>query len=540
MKARYREVRALPRLAWLARVRAGEDTVEVSHGQAVESKERFFVEGVWNAPFESGNFDTTECFFGSGAVLYPDAVVFVAAADTVDGLFYGERDGHYWIANSLPLLLGALDDRLDEGYDRYHECLDSVLRGIFDYEPRIATRKGEVRRLFCRNLRIDPSGAVLEEKPSSPRFASYDDYVAYLESAYAAIAQNARSLSRARPLQIFSTQSRGYDTTAVNAIAAKHGIDKVFTCTLSRDKNAFVDAERAGQLSDDGTLIGKSLGFECVPMDRVSFRRHFPDEELHYAGHHDCSDVNLREIHDHVGEAAVLLTGVRGEVWYGREFYKNKPGRGDSLMKFDMAGHGLSEVRLHSGLIHLPFPFLGARRQDDIHAITEAGDMAPWRLGTAYDRPVPRRIAEERGVPRELFGQVKLNTTVAFPKPAVPFDARLRREFLDHLVRTRRLARWQVALLPVVHRVNEMIHYRSPTRFRALYYLERALTKLLGRPYELPLLKENLRGALYCFCVNRLAARNAAALSAAQFAMPTARQQSASESDVVIARVEPV
>ena len=33
--------------------------------------------------------------------------------------------------------------------------------------------------------------------------------------------------------------------------------------------------------------------------------------------------------------------------------------------------------------------------------------MEPWRVHTNYDRPIPRRIAEEAGVPRELFGNKK-------------------------------------------------------------------------------------------------------------------------------------
>ncbi len=30
--------------------------------------------------------------------------------------------------------------------------------------------------------------------------------------------------------------------------------------------------------------------------------------------------------------------------------------------------------------------------------------MAPWSVGGRYDRPLPRRIAEEAGLPRERFG----------------------------------------------------------------------------------------------------------------------------------------
>lgn len=39
--------------------------------------------------------------------------------------------------------------------------------------------------------------------------------------------------------------------------------------------------------------------------------------------------------------------------------------------------------------------------------IAKSEAMRPWRLNTEYDRPIPRRIAEEAGVPRELFGQKK-------------------------------------------------------------------------------------------------------------------------------------
>lgn len=39
--------------------------------------------------------------------------------------------------------------------------------------------------------------------------------------------------------------------------------------------------------------------------------------------------------------------------------------------------------------------------------------MAPWKVGNiGYDRPIPRRIAEEKGVDRHLFGQSKKASTV--------------------------------------------------------------------------------------------------------------------------------
>jgi hypothetical protein len=44
--------------------------------------------------------------------------------------------------------------------------------------------------------------------------------------------------------------------------------------------------------------------------------------------------------------------------------------------------------------------------------------MKPWRIGGDYDRPVPRRLVESAGVPRELYGQNKKAITQPFWLPA--------------------------------------------------------------------------------------------------------------------------
>src|SRR5438067_688694 len=55
--------------------------------------------------------------------------------------------------------------------------------------------------------------------------------------------------------------------------------------------------------------------------------------------------------------------------------------------------------------------------------------MAPWRLGSDYDRPIPRRILEEAGIPRQLFGTRKkaVVETYNFPK-----NRALRRQFFAY------------------------------------------------------------------------------------------------------------
>ncbi len=43
-----------------------------------------------------------------------------------------------------------------------------------------------------------------------------------------------------------------------------------------------------------------------------------------------------------------------------------------------------------------------------LYAITRSEEMGPWTLGVSYDRPIARRLAEEAGVSRALFGQRKM------------------------------------------------------------------------------------------------------------------------------------
>ena len=76
----------------------------------------------------------------------------------------------------------------------------------------------------------------------------------------------------------------------------------------------------------------------------------------------------------------------------------------------DTNGLGLSEFRLKAGIIHCPVPFWGFGHVDDLWDLSHAEEMEAWRLNNAYDRPIPRRIVEDAGVPREMFGQKKSAT----------------------------------------------------------------------------------------------------------------------------------
>jgi hypothetical protein len=67
----------------------------------------------------------------------------------------------------------------------------------------------------------------------------------------------------------------------------------------------------------------------------------------------------------------------------------------------------LTEFRMRVGFLNASVPFFGCTRHPEIHAISTSVEMSPWSVGGSYDRPIPRRIAEEAGVPRDAFGVSK-------------------------------------------------------------------------------------------------------------------------------------
>jgi hypothetical protein len=480
------------------------ETVSVHHGLFVEVRDHFFIEGVWNGPFDKGNFGSTDCVFGTGAVLRNRSVLFVSSASTTDYLYYHQAAELVVVSNSLPLLLSYTGDSLDPHFTGYPVINDSIIAGINEYIRDIPTLKGSVKRLMYRNLEVSAGRVNETEKDMSPNFACYNDYYAYLAGNYQLIVDNIRDSSRKFPVQIFSTQSKGYDSTALNAIAAKFGIDNVFTITKGKSPKHFATRDKDTQIDDDGTAVCNALGLNFVPIDRRSFTREFDQEYLYYAALHYNQDANFNEIMGYVSDVSVILTGTLGEMWYTAQCCKDRPGYINAdLKRWDHGGHGLSEIRLVVGFIHLPLGYIGARRREDIFRITESPEMGPWRLENSYDRPIPRRIAEEAGVPRDLFGQVKVGSVVLFPSPSLPYGRGLREEFLESLVNEGIMTRWATKLWPFVHFVNTVISFRY--NYRAVYYLERLISRIIRKEFAFDSLWKRLDGSLFCFCVNKCA-----------------------------------
>ena len=128
------------------------------------------------------------------------------------------------------------------------------------------------------------------------------------------------------------------------------------------------------------------------------------------------------------------------------------------------AGAGMAEFRLRADFFDVPLPVFGAAATLDDPSLLDRDEMAPFRLGGRYDRPIPRRLAEEAGIPRGTFGLTKHAANVVLPVEGLDgFTARSRSSLADFAAtegrqlpsnRRRPFGRSQRAAVKVAERVR--------------------------------------------------------------------------------------
>ena len=81
-----------PKLAWVAVLERGTDTVHVRLGSHVELGDGWCVEAVWAGDFEHADFDRAELLFGSGIRCRGGRIVFVSTSTMLDRLWVIQMD----------------------------------------------------------------------------------------------------------------------------------------------------------------------------------------------------------------------------------------------------------------------------------------------------------------------------------------------------------------------------------------------------------------------------------------------------------------
>jgi hypothetical protein len=426
-------VPTLPRLAWAARVVPGDPIVRVLHGPWVETRGDRFVEGAWDAPFDAWDFGASEHLAGSGGAVVTDGVLFAAPANMYERLHSVRTREALSVSNSLAFVLAISGTRLDPSHRRYYlDLLDHYRCGIRVKRKRLRLDGGDTVALHdCCNVLVSPDARVTRrEKAWGPGPVDYDDYAALLDRTVAAIIANAADTARRHPYRPLAMVSQGYDSTAVAAIARDAGCREAVTFLRSQSAHGYVD--------DSGEDVARALGLTVTTYERNDFEAH-PDHRPEEFFLEPWGVDRTMSVMQGQLQGALLLSGRSAEAVWSRGGYRHW-GLPDLQHPLNQTpGCALGELRLRTGFLHFaPATIAAVRHAPRIHRWNDAPELRPWSIGGDYDKPIARRIAEDAGVPRALFGQEKKGGA---DPPAHPGERTRAQRIVERIERSPRLRR---------------------------------------------------------------------------------------------------
>lgn len=454
MKLKATRVPGLPRLAWLATVRRDDPLVTVLHGETVEIVGDSFIACAWDGPFsEFGMFEATTVM-GSGGHASSDVVSLCNGSHPFTELCSVRVGNELHIANSMSLLLAYTDDGPDLMYRYYHRDRVAAWKaGIVASPYRVPTRRDrDVLGYFGVDFEVGTDLEVVTKPKAVPGLpGAFSEYRATLAATVRRVVENATDTARRHPLRAITTLSTGFDSVASSVLGSEAGVRDAITFTMRGDHG------------DSGTPMGKVLGLNVVEYDNNAWRQLSSTPEIEFsASASGTSSVPFAVFDDGWNNSLVLAGGLGDEVWdigpgdWGDGFAQ--PNAGTWSMQ------GAQEYSLRAGVLMFFVPTVGAVHFKEIEAISTSDEMRPWRLDVEYDRPIPRRIIEEAGVPRGSFAVTKRASTAVFkdqllgPETLADFtqfwrDALARQSFVRRLRYRAELA----ATLPVTNLIGGVL-----------------------------------------------------------------------------------
>lgn len=188
---------------------------------------------------------------------------------------------------------------------------------------------------------------------------------------------------------VFSSQ--GYDSSACAVIGKKIKCTKAVTYESKKNNR-----------SDNGKKIVKKLNYnDIIVKNELDYLNKNIAEEFVASGELGTS-IFFAASEDDLKQK-YLLSGIHGDkMWDKNCKYLNK----DIIRSF-YPDTAKKEFRLRTGFINITIPFLGVENIEQVNEISNSEEMKNWSLDNDYDRPIPRRIVEEAGVPRGYFGMEK-------------------------------------------------------------------------------------------------------------------------------------
>lgn len=382
-------------------------------GPSVERQDGWMAEGAWTGEFSREGLLTSRFRCGSGVLRVAGGWLVLPPSHCIESAYCFLTRWSVVVSNSLHAIIARCPEALPFDLGAVRQKVATSVEGRHAY-PRELYRSSEgnvMLRFSFNKVFISDDGAITETNDASfaiGGFATFRDYERHLSDTVSDVVQNARDGKRKSPYrEIITTCSSGYDSAACAALAKGLGARTALTLVAGR-----------GGSTDTGKPVADALGLQCHEFERFGQGLEEPmangrdcllSAEYLEAKHEDflatastSEDLFFADFEPYLA-GAIVLTGFHGDyMWAMGSPSGNETRRGDS------SGTGLDEFRKRVGFVNVPVPFIGSQFASDVARISGSEAMNPWSVGGDYNRPIPRRMAEEAGVPRSAFGSRKL------------------------------------------------------------------------------------------------------------------------------------
>ena len=426
LRLRFDRRPELPLLAWCAHLDPRSGTVRVAHGEGVEARDDAFFEGAWSGDFVAFDPLASPVRCGTGGALREGRLQLTPGTDRQNPLFSIRRRDGTWVSNSPMFAMAAAGEEPDPIYPFYPYDFVSFWRAGL-YWPSGPLRLGSGRKLCMHppvTLELDARGPItFSPIPSVPVPCSFESYREILEENVARVFANAadpaRRALRFRPLAAIS---QGYDSTATAVLAARAGCREAATIFFPRPGDP---------RADSGAESARRLGMHCTEHHRFAYRLGdgTAEAETGWSGYSACAPWTAAE--DRL-RGSLFVTGRGSEdAWDAR--FTAVISRG-ALPSFRLQGMvAQSEFRLRAGYASFAPATIAAEHVDALHRIAWSDPMRPWQVGGDYDRPIPRRLIEESGLPRGTFAARNMGSAHAHLSGPDRFSEKGWAAYRDHV-----------------------------------------------------------------------------------------------------------
>lgn len=396
-----RRCEALPALAFAAEIRA-DGSIEATCGSDVEIDGDGLIAGAWAGDFAGRGIATASTSVGTALRLIEGRAVAVVGTASSTSIAVSRVGPRIIVSNSMGFALAAAGDEVATSYPFYPQDIISFAVDAQRYRRFLPTRRGTLALHYGSTV-IAPDGttAAWADTPPPP-FPDYAAYRGHLLAETSALFANCADPGRRRRYTPLAGISAGYDSPAAAVIAREAGCREGFTFRQPHDGPASED--------DNGVEIGRRLGLAMTEHDTFAFRDLPGQHDIEYiAASFSSGQVYLAALGDRLG-GRIMVTGNGGDMAWSRHFGERQTPHFPSYR----GGYSHAERLLRAPALDLAMGLVGASRYQDVGAISRSAELAPWSVGGSYDRPIPRRIIEEAGIPRGSFATAKRRVTLGY------------------------------------------------------------------------------------------------------------------------------